>query len=296
MIPASYFLTGALIAAAAVNAVEPSLDKSLEATVAALDGQVFDAFNHCSDPRQLDAHARYFTEDIEFYHDSGGVTWNRDDMLANTRENVCGKFRRELVAGTLKVFPVKNFGAIAQGSHRFCQLDSGNCEGLADFTMTWREKNGAWQITRVLSYGHRAASKGRAEPKAAPAFDEALAGRLGADARGMRSYILVILKSGPKKMPDGDARKAMFAGHFANIERLAADGKLVMAGPFADSAVGWRGLFLLATTDLGEARRLTATDPVIVSGEMVAEYHPWYGSAAAMQIPEIHKVITPPDA
>jgi uncharacterized protein YciI len=130
-----------------------------------------------------------------------------------------------------------------------------------------------------------------AEPRAvAPAhsFDAALAERLGADERGMRRYVLVILRTGPVRVPDGDARKAMFAGHFANMQRLSDEGKLVLAGPFAADPDGWRGLFLLAVDDLGEARRLTETDPVIVNGEMVAEYHPWYGSAAAMMLPEIH--------
>jgi uncharacterized protein YciI len=125
-------------------------------------------------------------------------------------------------------------------------------------------------------------------------YDRALAERLGSDARGMRRYVLVILKTGPRKMPEGEQRKAMFAGHFANIERLAAAGKLVMAGPFSDDAGGWRGLFLFAVDDIHEARRLTATDPVIVNGEMIAEYHAWYGSAAAMLVPEIHKTLTPP--
>jgi hypothetical protein len=77
-------------------------------------------------------------------------------MLANTEKYVCGKFRRELVPGTLKVFPVKDFGAIAQGTHRFCQFADGKCEGLADFVVVWSNQNGHWQITRVLSYGHRA--------------------------------------------------------------------------------------------------------------------------------------------
>ena len=124
---------------------------------------------------------------------------------------------------------------------------------------------------------------------AQPAYDAALAKRVGADQRGMRPYVLVILKTGPKRVPDGDARTAMFAGHFANIERLAKAGKLVVAGPFSEDADGWRGLFLFAVEDIEEARQLTATDPVIVNGEMVAEYHRWYGSAAAMLIPEVHE-------
>ena len=131
-------------------------------------------------------------------------------------------------------------------------------------------------------------------PAAAPAFDAALAQRTGADERGMRRYVLVVLKTGPRRMPDGDARKAMFAGHMANITRLSEAGKLVLAGPFAQDPAGWRGLFLFAVEDVEEARRLTATDPVIVEGEMVAEYHPWYGSAAAMLLPEMHARLQPP--
>jgi serine/threonine-protein phosphatase PGAM5 len=128
----------------------------------------------------------------------------------------------------------------------------------------------------------------------APAYDGALATRLGADARGMRAYVLVILKTGPTRTPDGPKRDAMFAGHFANMGRLAKEGKLVLAGPFEKEPAGWRGLFLFAVKDVAEARRLTATDPVIVNGEMVAEFHPWYGSAAAMMLPEIHERLTPP--
>ena len=128
----------------------------LATVISALDGAVFDAFNNCSSPGQLEKHATFFAPDVEFYHDTGGVTWNRRDMIAGTQKNVCGNFRRELIPGTLKVFPIKGFGAIEQGTHRFCQFKTGACEGMADFVILWRLKDGEWQITRVLSYGHRA--------------------------------------------------------------------------------------------------------------------------------------------
>jgi uncharacterized protein YciI len=134
-------------------------------------------------------------------------------------------------------------------------------------------------------------SSAPADPQ--PAYDSVLATRVGADQRGMRPYVLVILKTGPRRVPEGDARKVMFAGHFANIERLAKAGKLIVAGPFSDDTDGWRGLFLFAVDDIEEAKQLTATDPVIANGEMVAEYHRWYGSAAAMLIPEIHDRLSP---
>ena len=131
---------------------------------------------------------------------------------------------------------------------------------------------------------------------APPAFDAALAERLGADERGMRAYVLVILKTGPTRVPDGPERDAMFKGHFANMERLAAEGKLALAGPFAKDPDGWRGLFVFAVADVDEARALVATDPVIVNGEMVAEFHRWYSSAAVMQVPQVHETLVAPQA
>jgi len=133
-----------------------------------------------------------------------------------------------------------------------------------------------------------------AAPAHTTGYDHALAKRLGANENGMRPYVLVILRTGPSPVPKGKARDAMFAGHFANIARLAAEGKLVLAGPFGEHDGDWRGLFLLAVDDVEQARRLTATDPVIARGEMVAEYHPWYGSAAAMMLPELHQRLVAP--
>lgn len=152
-------LTAVLVLASApAVAAEPA--DSLPATIARLDGEVFDSFNHCADPAQLDRHASYFDPAVEFYHDTGGVTWNREAMLANTRTYACGHYTRQLVAGSLKVYPIQGFGAIAQGQHRFCDSSSGRCDGLADFTMIWRLHDGRWSITRVLSYAHRAATGG----------------------------------------------------------------------------------------------------------------------------------------
>lgn len=126
-----------------------------------------------------------------------------------------------------------------------------------------------------------------AQKNISPSYDPQLARQVGADARGMRQYILVVLKTGPNKVAAGKERDAMFAGHFANMQRLSDAGKLVLAGPF-DGQEGWRGLFIFAVNSVDEARELTATDPVIIRGEMIAEFHPWYGSAAVMEIPKIH--------
>ncbi|MGI4720951.1 MAG: YciI family protein [Janthinobacterium lividum] len=121
----------------------------------------------------------------------------------------------------------------------------------------------------------------------APVYDAALAKSLGADEHGMRSYVLVILKTGPKKATDKAERARIFEGHFANMKRLAADGKLAVAGPL-DGKEERRGIFILATPDIDEAKTWVAADPVIQSGEMVAEYHKFFASAALMIVNEFH--------
>ena len=130
-----------------------------------------------------------------------------------------------------------------------------------------------------------AAQTKAAEP--APQYDAELAKSLGADERGMRSYVFVILKTGPKKIEDKAEREKIFAGHFANMGRLAAEKKLVVAGPL-DGKEGRRGIFVIATPDIEEAKRYVGTDPVITSGLMEAEYHKLYGSAALMMVNEVH--------
>ena len=137
-----------------------------------------------------------------------------------------------------------------------------------------------------------AASAARAQAPAAadakPGFDAEMAKAVAADDYGMRRYVLVILKTGPTPVPAGAQRDEVFKGHFANMARLAAEGKLAFAGPL-DGVEGRRGIFVFAVPDIEEAKKLAATDPVLVSGEMVAEYHRLYGSAALMLVNEQHK-------
>lgn len=133
-------------------------------------------------------------------------------------------------------------------------------------------------------------SPARAE-EAAPAYDPALAAAVGADDYGMRRYVLVILKTSPTPVPPGPARDEMFKGHFANMKRLADAGKLALAGPL-DGVDGWRGLFIMAVSDLEEAKALVATDPVVAQGEMIPEFHKYYGSAALMLVNDGHAKVS----
>tara|TARA_R110002050_G_scaffold206492_5_gene342484 strand:+ start:1935 stop:2423 length:489 start_codon:yes stop_codon:yes gene_type:complete len=137
----------------------PSLanEASLEDRMKVLDTELFESFNNCQSPEELEKHASYFSPDVEFYHDNSGVTWDRKSMISNTKKNACGNYTRKLVAGSFKAYPINKFGAITEGVHIFCETKTKTkkCEGKADFVMVWRNVNNKWEITRALSYGHR---------------------------------------------------------------------------------------------------------------------------------------------
>ena len=123
-------------------------------------------------------------------------------------------------------------------------------------------------------------------------YDAELARKVGADENGMRRYVLAILKTGPKDAEvQGDARKALFKGHFDNMNRLAKDGKLAVAGPFSDPEKKFRGLFILAVPTVEEARALAETDPTVKAGVLIVEYVPWFGSASLMLSNEFHEKV-----
>ena len=130
-------------------------NSDLQSEMRVLDSELFDSFNKCSEKAELVKHMEFFAEDIEFYHDNGGVTWDRASMIENTKNNVCGNFYRKLIPETFKSFPIKSFGAITQGTHIFCSFDTEVCEGKSDFTMVWQFEDDKRVITRALSYGHR---------------------------------------------------------------------------------------------------------------------------------------------
>ena len=122
-------------------------------TVAALDSALFDAYNQCD----LEKFGAFFIDDVEFYHDQSGVSHGREEVIEAVRKNICGKVRRELVPGTLEVYPMRGYGAVEMGMHRFHQpkVDPNKPVGEAKFMHLWQNKDSVWRITRVISYDHR---------------------------------------------------------------------------------------------------------------------------------------------
>ena len=123
------------------------------------------------------------------------------------------------------------------------------------------------------------------------AFDSLLAARLGADAYGMKKYVMAFLKAGDKRDQDSTAAARIQEAHLKNIGRLAKEGKLVLAGPFLDDGE-LRGIFVFNVETLGEAERLTASDPAVQAGRLKMELHPWYGPATLVQVIEMNRQVT----
>jgi Domain of unknown function (DUF4440) len=136
---------------------EPAPEK-LSGTLASLDAALFDTFNRCD----LEKFATFFVDDVEFYHDKGGLTLSSKSLAESIKNNICGKVRREVVPDSLEVHPIPGYGAVQMGVHRFYELNKGQGSGpvgVAKFIHLWQHKDGAWKITRVISYDHGPAPK-----------------------------------------------------------------------------------------------------------------------------------------
>jgi len=122
-----------------------------------MDKELFDAYNRCD----LEKVAALTADDLEFYHDQTGLALGKQSLIDGIRNNICGKVHRELVPGTLEVHPLKGYGAVELGVHRFTHPNEPGNMGEASFVTLWQLKDGAWKITRVISYDHHPIEPGK---------------------------------------------------------------------------------------------------------------------------------------
>jgi hypothetical protein len=128
----------------------------LEQTLQALDAALFDSYNRCD----LVKFRSFFDDHVEFYHDQGGVTLGKEALAESVRTNICGgDVRRELVPGSMQIYPMKGFGAVQLGVHRFYHPQSKTAPGEGRFVHLWQYRDGSWKITRAISYDHHPAAK-----------------------------------------------------------------------------------------------------------------------------------------
>ncbi len=114
-------------------------------------------------------------------------------------------------------------------------------------------------------------------------YDSTLARKLKADDYGMKKYVMAFLKRGPNRSQDSITAAQIQSAHLKNIERMAEEGVLVLAGPFLDNSEV-RGIYVFNVESVEEARVLTETDPAVQAGRLIMELHPWYGSAALQEL------------
>ena len=123
--------------------------------IAQADSLMFNAVNNCDTL----TYKKFLSPDMEFYHDLGGLTIGSDNEIKSIVET-CARgnhIRRELVPGSLEVHPVKGYGAIEIGAHRFYYTNKGEQERLSGtfkFVHVWQHKDGQWKLHRVISYDH----------------------------------------------------------------------------------------------------------------------------------------------
>lgn len=130
------------------------VSQELYAEIAHMDSVMFNAFN-AHDVEKLKT---TFSEDLEFYHDKGGLTGYVQSMENFSKlfeNNKATGLRRDLVKGSLEVYPIKDYGAIETCLHKFCHVENGKNDcGTFKNVMVWQKKDGQWRVTRVVSYDH----------------------------------------------------------------------------------------------------------------------------------------------
>jgi uncharacterized protein YciI len=124
-----------------------------------------------------------------------------------------------------------------------------------------------------------------------PDYDSVLAKKYNADDYGMKQYVLVLLKTGTANITDKGTLDSIFRGHMANIQRLAAENKLITAGPLSENDKNYEGIFVFNTNSLDEAREWVNTDPAIRSKELDAELYVWYGPASLPAATEMYNKV-----
>jgi ketosteroid isomerase-like protein len=129
--------------------------EELTKAITTLDKELFDAYNNCD----IDKLGTMVVDDLEFYHDKTGLAVGKQVFLNAIKNNICGKVTRKLVEGSLEVYPLHGYGALEIGVHRFYHpgTQDHGVVGEAKFIHLWQYKDGAWKVSRVISYDHEAA-------------------------------------------------------------------------------------------------------------------------------------------
>lgn len=135
-----------------LNAQTKAGNKALEKEILQMDSILFGAYN----TQDLEQIKTLFTEDLEFFHDGGGLA-HYTQVIAGFKDIFSRDYviQRELVSGSTEVHPIPNYGAIQIGEHTMCHPENGEeiC-GTFKFMHIWQKKEGQWKVSRIVSYNH----------------------------------------------------------------------------------------------------------------------------------------------
>lgn len=137
------------IAHVAAAQTRPHAAKSptLYDTIVYMDSIWEDSYNNC----RIDKQEELISDDLEFYHDQGGLMTSKKALIEALKKNICGKVTRELQAGSIEVYPIPGYGAVEMGLHRFHSKNDTGDGKYAKFVHLWHKEHGRWKITRVIS-------------------------------------------------------------------------------------------------------------------------------------------------
>jgi CubicO group peptidase (beta-lactamase class C family) len=121
--------------------------KELHDEIVKQDSIFFNAYNNCD----LETQRSFLADTLEFYHDRSGLSTSKEQVMESTQRYICGKVKRELVEGSVEVYPIHNYGAVEIGYHRFHNLAENSVSRPGKFITIWQKKGNGWQITRIIS-------------------------------------------------------------------------------------------------------------------------------------------------
>lgn len=126
-----------------------TVSKELYDSIAVLDSIFFNAYNNCN-LKILDS---LISEDLEFYHDKGGLSTSKTEIMQALKNNICGKVTRELLKGSIEVYEIKDYGVVEMGFHAFHnnQEKENGPAHFSKFVEIWHRENNQWKLTRVIS-------------------------------------------------------------------------------------------------------------------------------------------------
>lgn len=124
------------------------VDQTLHNEIVKMDSFFFTAYNKCD----MKTQANILSEDLEFFHDKGGLATSKQGILESLEKNICNKVTRTLIKGSIEVYPIHNYGAVQIGYHKFFNKLEPNAKSIpSKFITIWKKEKDGWKITRVIS-------------------------------------------------------------------------------------------------------------------------------------------------